>query len=241
MIGNSRILETDLSMYNQMLDIIAQVNYEVNIKRSSWPKDIISWADNEVKFRVPVHVSKGPIMLQVQKRLAPMPSLLKAGPHNVIDAQTKRITSDLFKHKCDVVSQLSPDTKAIQPIPVNVVNSGFNDLVGLGRKIFWSYDYNIGLAHKMRDLDWNKIFTFCKENNKALEINAFPSRLDLADEVVRMAVAKEVELVIDTDSHAVEQMDLMEYGVSVARRGWATKLNILNAKSYNEVKEWIKK
>lgn len=160
MIGNSRILETDLSMYNQMLDIIAQVNYEVNIKRSSWPKDIISWADNEVKFRVPVHVSKGPIMLQVQKRLAPMPSLLKAGPHNVIDAQTKRITSDLFKHKCDVVSQLSPDTKAIQPIPVNVVNSGFNDLVGLGRKIFWSYDYNIGLAHKMRDLDWNKIFSY---------------------------------------------------------------------------------
>ncbi len=90
------------------------------------------------------------------------------------------------------------------------------------------------------ELDWNKIFDFCKTNNKALEINAFPSRLDLADHVVRMAVDRQLDLVIDTDSHALEQMDLMEYGVSVARRGWATKLNILNTKTYNEIVEWMK-
>lgn len=37
MIGNSRILETDLKMYNQMLDIVAQVNYETSFTHSTWP------------------------------------------------------------------------------------------------------------------------------------------------------------------------------------------------------------
>jgi len=47
-------------------------------------------------------------------------------------------------------------------------------------------------------------------------------------------------MVIDTDSHSLAQMDLMPYGVSVAKRGWATKHNILNSKEYNEIEKWLK-
>jgi hypothetical protein len=120
MIGNSRVLETDLSMYKQMLDIINEVNYEIPIKHSSWPKDVQSWTDTEVKFKVPVHASAGPIHLQVQKRIGRMGSLTKPGQaHNVIDAQTKRITDDFYSHKCDVVSELSSETKSITPIKVS--------------------------------------------------------------------------------------------------------------------------
>jgi DNA polymerase (family 10) len=89
------------------------------------------------------------------------------------------------------------------------------------------------------DLDWNKLFEFCKENNKALEINSWPSRLDLTDVLVREAVKRELKLIINTDSHAVDQMDLMQYGVTVARRGWATKHDILNAMEYNQLNEWF--
>lgn len=91
------------------------------------------------------------------------------------------------------------------------------------------------------DLDWEKIFDFCKTHNKALEINAQPSRLDLPDILVREAVKAGVKFFIDTDSHEVGSMDLMEYGVSVARRGWATKRDILNTMSYNELEAWFKK
>lgn len=91
------------------------------------------------------------------------------------------------------------------------------------------------------ELDWQKIFEFCKVHNKAIEINAYPDRLDLVDVLVRKAIDTGVLLVINTDSHAKDQMDLMRYGVSVARRGWASKLNILNTKEYNEVKEWFAK
>lgn len=91
------------------------------------------------------------------------------------------------------------------------------------------------------ELDWEKIFNFCKTHHKALEINAWPVRLDLPDVLVREAVKQGVKLIIDTDSHEVSQMDMMEYGVSVARRGWATQRDILNAMPYNELHEWFKK
>ncbi len=89
------------------------------------------------------------------------------------------------------------------------------------------------------DLDWKEIFDFCKSENKALEINAYPSRLDLSDKMVREAINHGVKLFINTDSHAVSQMDLMQYGVSVARRGWATKDDIWNATEYNKLHEWF--
>lgn len=89
------------------------------------------------------------------------------------------------------------------------------------------------------DLDWKEIFVFCKSENKALEINAFPSRLDLPDLLVRQAIEADVKLVINTDSHNVAGMDTMQYGVSVARRGWATKDDILNTMEYTNVSKWI--
>jgi DNA polymerase (family X) len=91
------------------------------------------------------------------------------------------------------------------------------------------------------ELDWEKIFEFCKANNKALEINSWPDRLDLPDSIIRSAVNAGVKMVINTDSHAVWQMDLEKYGVSMARRGWATKNDILNTLSYNEFLDWLQK
>jgi len=78
------------------------------------------------------------------------------------------------------------------------------------------------------EVDWDKIFAFCQRNNKFLEINAHPKRLDLPDVLVREAVKNGVKLVINTDSHAVDQLDYMRYGVDVARRGWAEVKNIVN-------------
>ncbi|MBP6882176.1 MAG: DNA polymerase/3'-5' exonuclease PolX [Candidatus Levybacteria bacterium] len=91
------------------------------------------------------------------------------------------------------------------------------------------------------DLDWNEIFAFCVSENKALEINSAPSRLDLSDQLVRMAVNAGVKMFINTDSHATDQMQLMKYGVGVARRGWATKDDILNSLRYNDLRDWFSK
>jgi DNA polymerase (family 10) len=83
------------------------------------------------------------------------------------------------------------------------------------------------------ELDWEKIFEFCLKKKKWIEINAHPARLDLPDILVREAIKAGVKIIINTDSHAVEQMDLMSFGVSVAKRGWAEKKDIVNCLSYN--------
>jgi len=89
------------------------------------------------------------------------------------------------------------------------------------------------------ELEWEELFAFCKKHNKALEINAWPYRLDLSDILVKRAISKGVNLVIDTDSHAVSQMNLMRYGVDVARRGWAEKKNIINTWPPEKIRSWL--
>ncbi len=89
------------------------------------------------------------------------------------------------------------------------------------------------------ELDFIKIFQFVRQTNKALEINAWPNRLDLSDAMIREAVSAKIKMVIDTDSHAQSQMALMEYGVAMARRGWATKKDVLNCLPLDEFKHWV--
>jgi DNA polymerase (family 10) len=90
------------------------------------------------------------------------------------------------------------------------------------------------------EIDWDKIFDVCKSKHKALEINAWPERLDLPDTIVREAVAKGIKLVISTDAHATEQMDNMRFGVVVARRGWAEKTDVLNCLSWLDFSKYFR-
>lgn len=89
------------------------------------------------------------------------------------------------------------------------------------------------------ELVWNDLFDFCHKYNKALEINAWPYRLDLSDSLIKRAIEAGVNLVIDSDSHAVDQMNLMRYGVDVARRGWAEPKNIINTWPQNKIASWF--
>lgn len=190
MIGNTRILETDLRMFDQKLATQDQVNYETSDQVDEWPKNIISWSDSEIQFRVPDHVSTGPLIVQVQKRTGANESLMHPGEvHNVIDAQTSRIMDDTFIHTCDVVSKLS-DAVASTPIVVDVNNPGFDDLVRKGREIFWAYDYNIGVAHWVRNLDWNAIFNY-KSKDPIAGGYADPAKLFGAIKSVRGQVPDE--------------------------------------------------
>jgi len=90
------------------------------------------------------------------------------------------------------------------------------------------------------ELDWEKIFDFCLKKGKWIEINAWPDRLDLPDSLVREAVKRGVKMIINTDSHAAEHLYLMEFGVSVARRGWAEKKDIINTLPYDKIRKELK-
>jgi len=89
------------------------------------------------------------------------------------------------------------------------------------------------------ELNWPEIFDFCKSKSKWLEINSDPMRLDLPDTLVHEAVKFGVKLSMGTDAHHKDNMDFMQFGVSVARRGWAQKDDIVNCLSLSEFEEVI--
>ena len=90
-------------------------------------------------------------------------------------------------------------------------------------------------------VDLDKICRAAKEYQVALEINAHPVRLDLNDRNIRKAIDYGVKLVINTDSHHISQMELMKFGISQARRGWATKEDIINTWPLEKLLEFFKK
>ncbi|OGD10656.1 hypothetical protein A2397_00095 [Candidatus Amesbacteria bacterium RIFOXYB1_FULL_44_23] len=90
------------------------------------------------------------------------------------------------------------------------------------------------------ELDWDQIFDFCLKNDKWLEIDAWPNRLDLPDVQVREAVKRGVKLTVDTDSHNHTHLHYMKYGVWVAKRGWAKKSDIINTLPFDQLIKIIK-
>ena len=78
------------------------------------------------------------------------------------------------------------------------------------------------------ELELDPVLEAMAARGVALEVNGALDRLDASPEVVRRAVAAGVMLVISTDSHHVSELMRMSYGVSNARRGWATADSVLN-------------
>lgn len=91
------------------------------------------------------------------------------------------------------------------------------------------------------DVDMDEILKVAKETGTAMEINAYPLRLDLNDTYSKMAKEKGVRIVISTDTHVINQFDYMAYGVSIARRGWLEKKDILNTLNYSSLAKALKR
>ena len=80
-----------------------------------------------------------------------------------------------------------------------------------------------------------------KTTGTALEINSQPQRMDLNDEMARLARENGVKLVITTDAHDLNQFNYMKLGIAIARRAWCTTADILNTKPWNELKKLNRK
>lgn len=91
------------------------------------------------------------------------------------------------------------------------------------------------------DLDWEKVFSAAQEFDKVLEVDGFPNRSDLPDQLIREAVKRGIKLAVDTDSHQAEQLDLMRFGVALARRGWAPARLVINTWNLERLLQYLAK
>ena len=91
------------------------------------------------------------------------------------------------------------------------------------------------------DFDEEAVFAAAARTGTALEINGYPDRLDLRDEHVLWARRHGVKFAVDTDSHAVGHLDVMQFGVGTAQRGWLTKDDVINAWPLAKLRRFLRK
>jgi DNA polymerase (family 10) len=132
-----------------------------------------------------------------------------------------------------VHSRMKMDSKEMTERVTNAMESGLVDIIG----------HPTGRIIGRRDpvkLDIQRIFDVARETDVAMEINAFPDRLDLCDAHCRLAKEHGVTFAIGTDSHSIRHLDYLRLGIITARRGWLSKDRVLNAMSSDELKRRLR-
>ncbi len=132
-----------------------------------------------------------------------------------------------------VHSRMKMDAGEMTERVANAMESGLVDVIG----------HPTGRIIGRRDpikLDIPRMFEVARETGVAMEINAFPDRLDLRDIHCRLANEHGVTVAIGTDSHSIRHLDYLRLGIITARRGWLSKEKVLNASDSDELKRWLR-
>jgi DNA polymerase (family X) len=91
------------------------------------------------------------------------------------------------------------------------------------------------------DVDVDELFQAAARTGTAIEVNASPDRLDLADEHVYRARRCGVRFAIDSDAHATTHLVFMRYGVGTAQRGWLTADDVINTWPLRRLRTFLRK
>lgn len=155
-----------------------------------------------LKFRI-LHGCEANIMpdgsIDIEDKILEKLDYVIAGVHSALKQERSKMTERLIK--------------AIKNPNVDIISHPTGRLIGRRDEYL---------------IDFDKILKVAKETGTILEINSSPERLDLRDLYIRRAKNEGVKMIINTDSHQKEQLSLIEYGISQAKRGWAEKEDIIN-------------
>jgi DNA polymerase (family 10) len=95
------------------------------------------------------------------------------------------------------------------------------------------------LVRKPYEIDLEAVMKAAHKHRKFLELNAHPSRLDLDDVACAAAKGFGVPIVISTDAHRPEGLDVMRCGIQQARRGGLTKADVVNTHTWAQIKKML--
>jgi len=90
------------------------------------------------------------------------------------------------------------------------------------------------------DVDVERVVAKAVETGTFLEINSQPNRLDLRDIHARLAGEAGVKIAVNTDAHQLSALEHVEMGVAQARRAWLTKEQVLNTRTWPQIKNLLK-
>ena len=87
--------------------------------------------------------------------------------------------------------------------------------------------------------DWASVFAACADGGVALEINASPWRLDISEELLKLAISKGCLISINTDAHSVGEFEYLRHGVDMARRVALDPDRVVNTWSVERLSKWF--
>ncbi len=164
-----------------------------------------------------------------------------------IDALRRKIRGIriLWGIECDILPDGSLDYDDAVLSEFDFVIAAVHSRFGLGReeqtrRILRAMDHpavdivahptgRLLLAREGYEVDLGTLIERAAERGVALELNANPHRLDLDWRWCRRARDAGVKISINPDAHSAEGLEDVAYGVGIARKGWLTAADVLNA------------
>ena len=92
-----------------------------------------------------------------------------------------------------------------------------------------------------RDVDVERVIEGALATGTLLEMNGQPDRLDLRDVHARAAKEAGLKLVLNSDAHQIRAQGYVELAVAQARRGWLTKADVANTRTWKQLDKLRKK
>jgi DNA polymerase (family X) len=134
---------------------------------------------------------------------------------------SEEILAQLEVVVCSIHSYMQLDRAAMTERMLACIENPYAQIIGhpTGRRL---------LVRDSFDYDMEKVLEACAKYGVAMECNSYPERLDLRDVYLRMCKERGVKVVISTDSHNTLHLPFIRYGVTMARRGWLEKSNVIN-------------
>jgi DNA polymerase (family X) len=122
---------------------------------------------------------------------------------------------------CSIHSYMNLDRTAMTERMLAAIENPYSQIIGhpTGRLL---------LRRDPFSYDMEKVLNAAAKHGVAMECNSYPDRLDLTDIYLRMCKERGVKVVISTDSHNVLHLPFIRHGVTMARRGWLERANVIN-------------
>lgn len=86
------------------------------------------------------------------------------------------------------------------------------------------------------DVDLENVIEGAQKFGVVLELNAYYDRLDLNEFYLKKAKDKNIKISLGTDTHHAGGLEMMRFGVGIARRAWLEKKDIINCLSYEDIR-----
>jgi DNA polymerase (family 10) len=116
---------------------------------------------------------------------------------------------------------------------IKAIENPYTTMVGhfTGRLLLHREPYNI---------DTEKVIDACIANDKIMELNAYPSRLDMDWRLWIRSRDRGLKCVINPDAHSISNLLNCRYGINIARKGWLEKRDVINTLSLGDMQIFLK-